>query len=271
MTRRSKVAAEPPPAKVLGRAAGELAAMPEAQWAELAKRAAILRSAGKGAMTRATAERAAQALGVHPTTVYRWRRRLLEADLVTALEARKRGFRAGEGRLSAQQEWVIGEVVEAALWRSVHARGVDLVEEVGRRCVREALAVPSRRAIERRWKRALEARAAGRAAPGSFHVAQALDVVQIDHTVSDVMVVDDLYRQPIGRPYLTVALDVATRSVLAAMLSFEAPSAATVALCLMRVVHPKADWLASLDLADIDWPMAGLPRSLALGQRTRVP
>jgi putative transposase len=263
LTRRSKTKAEATHAKVLGSTAGELESMPDAKWSALEKRAAILRSAGDDGMTRATAERAARVLGVHPTTVYRWRKRLLEAGIVTALEDRKRGFPGGQGRLSHEQECVIGEVIEASLQRGAFVRGVDLVEEIGRRCVRGGLQIPSRRAVERRWKRAQEARAAGSAAPGSFGVSNPLDVVQIDHTVSDVMVVDDLYRQPIGRPYLTVALDVATRSVLAAMLSFDAPSAATVALCLMRIANPKANWLTGLDL-QIDWPMAGLPRSLHL-------
>lgn len=89
---------------------------------------------------------------------------------------------------------MIGDVVEATLRRSVRVRSVDLVEDVARRCVREALPPPSRPAVQRRWPRALEARAASRAAAGSFRVAQALDMVQIDQTVSDLMVVDDLYR-----------------------------------------------------------------------------
>jgi len=38
-----------------------------------------------------------------------------------------------------------------------------------------------------------------------------MDVVQIDHTLVDVMVVDREYRQSIGRPWLTLAIDVAIR------------------------------------------------------------
>lgn len=97
MTRRNKATAKPTLGKVLGGTAGELESMPDAEWSALQKRADILRSAGDDGMTRATAERAARALGVHPTTVYRWRRRLLEAGLVTALEDRKRGFPEGRG------------------------------------------------------------------------------------------------------------------------------------------------------------------------------
>lgn len=39
-----------------------------------------------------------------------------------------------------------------------------------------------------------------------------LDQVQIDHTVIDLIVVDDRDRQPIGRPFLTVAIDDYSRA-----------------------------------------------------------
>ena len=45
-------------------------------------------------------------------------------------------------------------------------------------------------------------------------VSEVLEVVQIDHTVIDVIVVDEWERQPIGRPYLTLAIDVFSRCVL---------------------------------------------------------
>jgi putative transposase len=41
-----------------------------------------------------------------------------------------------------------------------------------------------------------------------------LELVQIDHALVDVVVVDELARKPIGRPWVTLAIDVATRAVL---------------------------------------------------------
>ncbi|WP_456294226.1 hypothetical protein [Streptomyces mirabilis] len=38
-----------------------------------------------------------------------------------------------------------------------------------------------------------------------------LEQVQIDHTPVDVIVVDEQHRKPIGRPYLTAAIDVTSR------------------------------------------------------------
>jgi hypothetical protein len=48
----------------------------------------------------------------------------------------------------------------------------------------------------------------------------------------DIVVVDDLYRQPLGKPYLTLATDVATRCILGFVISFVPPGAGTVSLCL---------------------------------------
>ena len=47
-------------------------------------------------------------------------------------------------------------------------------------------------------------------------------------------------------------------------LQMERPNAASVALLLTRVALPKAPWLASLGLADVNWPMSGVPATLHL-------
>src|SRR3546814_9200103 len=44
-------------------------------------------------------------------------------------------------------------------------------------------------------------------------VTAVLQQVQIDHTVVDLMIVDEYDRVPIGRPYLTIAIDVFSRCV----------------------------------------------------------
>lgn len=95
----------------------------------------------------------------------------------------------------------------------------------------------------------------------SYEVAAPLDVVQMDHTIADVFIVDPQSRQCIGRPTLTVAIDVATRCILGTCLSLEAPSALLVALCMDNAVFPKENTLATLNLT-VDYPMHGLPTAL---------
>lgn len=88
-----------------------------------------------------------------------------------------------------------------------------------------------------------------------------LEQVQVDHTVIDLVVVDEAERAPIGRPYLTVGIDVASRSVVGMVVTLDAPSATSVGLCLAHTVTDKRAWLEQLG-ADVTWPMAGKPTEL---------
>ncbi len=73
--------------------------------------------------------------------------------------------------------------------------------------------------------------------------------------------VDPVTRLPIGRPTLTLAIDVNTRIVMGFYLSLEAPSLTAVALCLTHAVMDKTAWLASRGIA-ADWPAHGIPRTI---------
>lgn len=62
--------------------------------------------------------------------------------------------------------------------------------------------------------------------PGTFGDAQRpLDVVQIDHTKLDIIVVDREQRLPIGRPWITLAIDVYSRMVVGFCISLDPPGA----------------------------------------------
>jgi putative transposase len=226
----------------------------------------------KGPLSQKLAERLARSLKVHWTTIYRWHKRLTQAQLTSALAPHGRGFPTGKTRLTSAQENVIRSVLDMMRKRRVPLRIADVVSEVQRVCVSGHIPCPARSAVDLRIRPDAAVRVRRRpaleaanppTASGTYRVSRALDVVQIDHTLADVIVLDDLYRQPVGRPYLTLAMDVATRSVLAIMISFDPPSATTVALCLTRICSAKTNWLRSLDL-EMAWPMAGIPRSLHL-------
>ena len=91
-----------------------------------------------------------------------------------------------------------------------------------------------------------------------------MELVQVEHTQADFFVVDEASRKAIGRPWISVAIDVASRAVVGLYVAMERPNAAAVALLLTRVAMPKTAWLASLGLAEVDWPMSGLPATLHL-------
>jgi putative transposase len=69
-------------------------------------------------------------------------------------------------------------------------------------------------------------------------------------------------RQPIGRPWLTLAVDVKTRMIAGFHVSLWPPSALSVCLALTHAVLSKTSWLADRELQTLDWPVSGLPRIL---------
>jgi putative transposase len=91
--------------------------------------------------------------------------------------------------------------------------------------------------------------------------AGVLERVQIDHTSADVIVVDERHRLPIGRPYVTAAIDEASRCVPGFVVTLEAPSATSVGLCLAHMAIDKRAWMERLGVETV-WPMSGKPREL---------
>ena len=93
---------------------------------------------------------------------------------------------------------------------------------------------------------------------GEFpEVLKPLGVVQIDHTPLDVIAVDDEYRLPIGRPTLTLAIDVYSRMVAGFYLSFEKPNALLVGCCITHCILDKQKWLLDHDIKG-EWPIYGV-------------
>ncbi len=99
------------------------------------------------------------------------------------------------------------------------------------------------------------------ARPGHLNVEHPLEVVQIDHTPADIILVDHVERSPLNRPFLTLAIDVATRIILGAYVSFDPPSVLSVALCLDHCVRPKSVQVPNT-LEELAWPTSGIPKAI---------
>jgi putative transposase len=260
------------PAAPRSKSVSDVSDLSEAEYRVLRKRVSLLRSAGTGPITTAQANRLAKALGVDRATIYRWMARFRPARTLSSLRSRHGQSLEPPKRLSRAQEVIVFDAIHAFARQKGERRMVDLMADIEHRCRQQKVPIPHRRSVDRRVKRDPDLELVRRGdpqppspktAPGTFHVRHPLDVVQIDHTKIDLVIVDELYRHPIGRPYLTVAMDVASRAVLAIVIGAEQPNAATVALCLARAAQPKQPWLDSLGVK-VPWPMAGLPRSLHL-------
>lgn len=88
-----------------------------------------------------------------------------------------------------------------------------------------------------------------------------LALVQVDHTLLPVIIVDDESRQSIRRAWVTFAIDVYSRVVLGMYLSLDAPSAMSAGLCISHAILPKEKWLADRKL-EAEWPCWGVMGTL---------
>jgi putative transposase len=168
-----------------------------------------------------------------------------------------------------EMEALVDEAIETIYLRRERPRIADLTLEIRRRCHTLGLTQPGRKAItarvQARPKREVTARRHGakaardRFAPaiGSLEATWPLSLVQIDHTLVDVIVVDSANRKPIQRPWLTLAIDVYSRCVVGFHLSLEPPSATSVALCIAHAALPKEPWLVERKIEE-EWAISGL-------------
>ena len=218
---------------------------------------------------------AAKTLRISRAMVYRLLARFRTSEHATSLLPSKPGPRRGTKQLETDQEEVIGRLIKHFYLSRQKPSVAALHREVARECFQAGVKKPSYKAVRTRVEaldlrntvRAREgAKAANdkfRALTGCLSASEPLELVQIDHTLVDVIVVDDLHRKPIGRPWLSLAIDVATRNVLGFFLSLKTPGANAVAMTISSAVLPKAAYLAGLQI-DAEWPACGLPRSLHL-------
>ena len=261
---------------------GVLTALAQA-WDLAARRAEVIRElAGQRVVSLENADTAAARLGVSRRQVYvlvgRWRTgEGLVSDLLPGTSS---GGRGG-GRLPDEVEAVVREVLRTRYLARQRRTVASVYREITRECKVRGLRVPSRGTVLRRIARldpvktvtAREGRDAARtrrSAGGTPpEITMLLEQVQVDHTPVDVIVVDEKHRLPVGRPYVTVAIDVFRRCVVGMVVTLEAPSATSVGLCLAHAVTDKRPWLERLGV-DIVWPMSGKPRELYRGQRRGV-
>jgi len=95
-----------------------------------------------------------------------------------------------------------------------------------------------------------------------------LERVECDHTMLDLMIVDTETRLPLGRPWLTVTLDVYSRIVHGIYLSFYHPSYPSVMYCLRHAINPKDYVRNHYPEIKNDWPVHGLPELLVVDKGT---
>lgn len=213
-------------------------------------------------------QRVADKAGKSLVTIYRWLTRFEETGLVSSLLRSPRSDK-GEQRLCEETEQIITLQIQNYYLKQERPSVLKLYNRIKQECLDVDLAVPNKntvyarvRAIEKRElmrKRYSPKLAREKFEPlrGNFPGADYPNaVVQIDHTKVDVIVVDEEHRLPIGRPYLTLAIDVATKMVTGFRMTLDPPGASSAGLCIAHAVMRKDHWLAKRDIL-AEWPIYG--------------
>ncbi len=188
----------------------------------------------------------------------------------------------GRSGLDAELEEVIQGVLAecraAPAQRTARAVYFMVIERVRvrnqGRAPEEQMRLPGLSTIERRVKAAgtsgvlrrrpgpRERRAGAGVQPGP-RATRPLERVELDHTPLDLIVVDEEDRLPIGRPTVTLALDVYSGFPMGLQVGFEAAGYGAAMRCLLHAILPKEDARTRYGTTH-GWPVYGLPETLVV-------
>jgi len=253
----------------------ELGLIEDKDWQEAQRRFALIRPLiNVPRRTREMVAEQARAAKVHTATLYRWIDAYERTGRVSALLPPKRDGGRGVSRLSPEVEQILRATIED-FYISKRKPSIQLTcEKVEERCRNAGLPPPHPHTVRNRIaaltdRDKMERHRGSRAAQKHFTPAVShfpgadwpLAVVQIDHTQLDIILVDDVHRRPIGRPWITVAIDVFSRMIVGFYISLDPPGGLSTGMCISHAILPKEKWLAKYDIAT-PWPCWGIPRTI---------
>jgi len=218
-------------------------------------------------------------------SAYRWLRDYTQSGNDLRALIPNTGKRGGKGKSRLAPE--VDAIVESVIQDKYYVReavttddilvevAVRIEEENRSRSGQERLAMPSRASIARRIdaldeRSRFEAKHGKRAAKQAFsqygsteYPQVPLERVEIDHTMIDLIVIDDRDSLPLGRLTLTYCLDMATRYPLGYYMGFEPPGYLAVMECLHHAICPK-DSTKEKYGTENEWSAYGIPVTLVI-------
>lgn len=222
----------------------------------------------------ASVSKAAKNGGISRMTIYRWIGKFSQTQSVSSLVDSKRTGGEGQSRIAGETEAIVQAIINERYLTKQKLTAKKISVEVEIKCREACLPAPHYDTIRRRigqiseeqklTRRQHHSIARNKYKPIDGHFPGAdypLAAVQIDHTPMDIIVVDEVYREPVGKPFITMAIDVYSRMVVGFYISLDPPGALGTGLCLSHAILPKELWLAGLDVQG-KWPCYGLMKSL---------
>lgn len=231
------------------------------------KRDAIFKQVRDGMIGQA---KAMELLEVKKSQFYNLFKSFLESNSYLDLARKKRGTKPGShkltpGQLSAlelsfQENYKGPSASSAKVWKG--AQGLVSEEELPPskyQCRKFVAAKPEK---EKHYRRLGKESGDNKyiSKPKKKIMERVLQQVQMDHTMVDIILVDEFDRKVlVGRPWLTIIMCALTRVILGLHLSLRPPGLSTVASALAFAVLDKCTFLESWELDSRAYPYYGIP------------
>lgn len=210
-------------------------------------------------------------LGVSPQSLYNWINAYRGSEQLSSLIFEGTDGGAGKSRLDPKIEMIVQSSIKDYFLTLQKPTVKKLHENIAIKCKRANLDAPGLATIRRRVKALneyeyLKKREGRRAAKETKPVQKKfpdgnfpLEVIQIDHTQVDLYIVDEEYRIELGRPWITLAIDVYSRMVAGYFISMESPGFFGTGQCIANAILPKNKVLEKNNIKS-DWPLWGIPQ-----------
>jgi putative transposase len=221
-----------------------------------------------GQRTKAAVRERAQQFGISPSTAYRLIRKWEQYGRLEALLRRRSSGGRGKSRLLPEVEEIVQEVIPT-YFNKQKLTMQDVAFTVRQVCGSRGLPLPHENTIRQRIRQIDEQvrirTRIGRKAAMKFEphadpfdlATYPLAVVQVDHTVLDVVLVDDEDRRPIGRDvWITLAFDVFSRMVAGYYVSLDPVGEISTGMCIAHAIMRKDKWLQEHGITT-EWPCWG--------------
>jgi len=217
---------------------------------------------------------AAQAAGVDRATIFRWVSRFAEFGTISALVRKPRSDREQTRTVNAVESLLI-KVLKQYFLTEQQVTIKHGHRELARLCREAELPVPSFSTFYRRVQglSTVERVSAREGKSGKRRMRQVVasfpgadfpySTLQIDHTVVDVVLVDEVNREELPRPRITVAIDVYSRMIAGYYISFDPPGVIGTAMCIAMAILPKDQFLRDHEL-NAEYPCRGFPARIHL-------
>lgn len=213
----------------------------------------------------------AQELQISVPTLYRMINEFKRTGKSTAFLQKTRPGGKGKSRIDPVVEKIIQTYLNEKYLTKQKPSIKAAIDDIQFDCKKAGLKIPSINTIRIRISQIEEATAArrrlGNKAGDRFKASLGsipdtdwpLALAQMDHTILPVIIVDDVYRLPINRAWVTFIIDIFSRMILGMHLSLDAPSAMSAGLCMANALLRKDDLLESIDKPEFNafWPTYG--------------